>query len=123
MPKTTLPPGSPDPDLAALCGELPALRRHLQGTELGSVLEEGLAVVCAGGSAADVLVRLGIAPTGRDRHAWGGPVTVAGLGSGHSHGERYGCPADRCGRQETREPGGPRPGCALLGSTMRLLED
>ncbi|WP_438484421.1 hypothetical protein [Streptomyces sp. S186] len=115
--------GSDDPDLAALCSQLAALSRAVHGTPLAAELADGLAAVRNGDPAAPLLARLGIAPSGQGRDAWGGAATVAGLGSGHSHGERYGCPAGRCGRAVTREPGGQRPRCAVLGTAMQLLAD
>ncbi|MEU7636286.1 hypothetical protein AB0C11_09330 [Streptomyces sp. NPDC039016] len=123
MASTSLADGRDDPDMAALCSQLAALSRAVHGTPLAAELADGLLAVRDGAPAAALLARLGIAPAGQDRDAWGGAATVAGLGSGHSHGEQYACPAGRCGRTVIREPGGERPRCLVLGSDMRLLVD
>ncbi|KUL55469.1 hypothetical protein ADL22_00825 [Streptomyces sp. NRRL F-4489] len=123
MASTAPASGREDPDLAALCAQFGAVRRAVRGTPLADELADGLAAVRDGAPAGDLLARLGIAPAGQDRDAWGGAATVAGLDAGHSHGERYGCPAGRCGRAVVREPGGELPRCAVLGSVMRLLAD
>lgn len=123
MASTSLADGRDDPDMSALCSQLGALRRAVHGTPLAEALADGLTAVRDGAPAAPLLARLGIAPAGQDRDAWCGAATVAGLGSGHSHDERYGCPAGRCGRAVVREPGGERPHCLVLGAAMRLLAD
>ncbi|MCK7621773.1 hypothetical protein MUU72_01285 [Streptomyces sp. RS10V-4] len=121
MASTAPASGREDLDLAALCAQLGAVRRAVRGTPSADELADGLAAVRDGASAGALLARLGIAPAGQDRDPWDGAAPVAAPGAGDGRGERYGCPAGRCGRAVAREPGGEPPWCAVLGAAMRPL--
>lgn len=102
---------------AQLCALLPELRERAERGLWSDELDEMIAELSSGGSAAEVCRRLGLAP---DEGAFRGPEQPPGVEGGRLeglaevtlHGD-YRCPSARCARRGRRDDHGRAPVCTL----------
>jgi hypothetical protein len=104
-------------ELARFCALLPALRERAAAEGWPHELRTTLRQLRDGtGPVAEVLREfwLGLGLPGQQRSY----QAVPGQEAAPPPSGRYGCPRQLCSRTERREPGGPRPECALFDEPL-----